>query len=92
MRPFAGTDLLGTDIPAGKINLTGISTSASQFTLAPRSLADIEAAAATPSFSLSQTIVRLDNTMLGVTQKQTLTLTASDLEGDITITCHDNLR
>ena len=87
MRPFAGTDLLGTDIPAGKINLTGISTSASQFTLAPRSLADVEAAAATPSFSLSQTIVRLDNTMLGVTQKQTLTLTASDLEGDITITC-----
>lgn len=25
--------------------------------------------------------------MLGVTQKQTLTLTASDLEGNITITC-----
>ena len=44
VRPFAGTDLIGTDVPAGKCSVVGISKSAKQFTLSPRSLADITVA------------------------------------------------
>lgn len=43
IRPFAGTDLIGTDIPAKATSVIGISTSASAAIISVRALADIEA-------------------------------------------------
>ncbi len=43
VRPFAGTDVIGTSVPAKATSVTGISTSASAAILTVRSLADIEA-------------------------------------------------
>lgn len=42
--PFAGTDLIGTAIPASATSVTGISRSMSIASISPRSLADIELA------------------------------------------------
>lgn len=43
VRPFAGTDLIGTEIPAKATSVVGISTSASAAIVSVRALADIEA-------------------------------------------------
>lgn len=53
MRPFAGTDLIGADQPAGKFTLTGVVTNAAGL-ISPRSQADVEATA-----SLSMTAEQL---------------------------------
>ena len=57
MRIFKGTSLIGTDIPSGKIHLTGILTSKAVTNgpiVAPRGTADLEEALA-PSFEIDQT-------------------------------------
>lgn len=46
VRVFAGSDLVGTDIPTGTVSLTGISGSTSVFSLNLRSAQDIEIGAA----------------------------------------------
>lgn len=47
VRPFANTDLIGTEIPATQAEVTGISKSKSACIVWPRSLNDISAGAAT---------------------------------------------
>lgn len=51
VRVFAGSDLIGTDIPTGTISVTGISGSTSIFSLNLRSAADIEIGAASVSIT-----------------------------------------
>lgn len=49
VRLWAGTDIVGTDIPTEAVAITGISASAAQFTLTPRSLSDIVTAEQAPA-------------------------------------------
>lgn len=54
MRIFNGTSLIGTAVPAGTVNITGLSTSTSAVIIAPRGAADIATAvAAEPSLTVS---------------------------------------
>lgn len=49
VRAFAGTDLIGTDVPAKATSVTGISTSASAAIVTMRSLADLVADTSNPA-------------------------------------------
>lgn len=87
VKSLAGSDLIGTDVPSGKVNLTGISSSASVLSLALRSTADVESSATVPSLVPDRTYVRMEAMLQGASQQASVTLTATDLEGDVTITC-----
>lgn len=58
VRPFAGTDVLGTEIPAKASSVVGISTSASAAIISVRSLADITAVTA-PEATLELSVENL---------------------------------
>lgn len=65
VRPAAGTDLVGTDVPAGTCSVVGISKSVAQLTITPRSLSDITVAPdvnITPEKLYEETIVETGKT------------------------------
>lgn len=58
IRPFAGTDVTGTDVPAKCTSVTGISSSVSRVIVRPRALADIETVSA-PDATIDVKVDRL---------------------------------
>lgn len=87
LRIFKGTDLIGTEIPAEAVNITGLSTSASAVIVAPRALSDIAGAVAEEP-SLTITPEKLD-TIQGFVGKQatfqTIHVKAVNLPGEAII-------
>ena len=85
VRPFAGTDVIGTTVPAKATAVTGISTSASAAILTVRSLADIEAEdtpAGDPALTVETAMLVSGNEYLPVnvaTPFARLTVKATDL-------------
>lgn len=86
VRPFADTDLIGTDIPA-TANVTGISKSKNSVVIWPRTAADIEAAAAAVSIT-PQKLFNFDNDAAPIntdTPIMKFTVTAANVAADAPI-------
>lgn len=91
VRIFAGSDIVGTEIPAGMFSLTGISRSVSTVSLSPRDLADIVASAAgTPMVTYTKQSdfdFTADAAPIGTaTQIATITVDAENLPSEAPIT------
>lgn len=88
VRPFAGTDLIGTEIPASPAEVTGISKSKSGCIVWPRSAGDITAAAASAEitsealfdFSNAAAPINVDTQIARITVNATGIKTAAPIE------------
>lgn len=88
VRPFAGTDLIGTEVPASPAEVTGIAKSKSACIVWPRSAADVTAAAASAEitsealfdFSNAAAPINEDTQIARITVKATGIKTAAPIE------------
>ncbi len=90
VHPFAGSDLIGTAIPA-KADVVGISKSKSTLVVWPRTLADVTLPKPTIASALGTTSTGLDPMISGTSVSTQIYITATDLKSDVTITCGEGI-
>lgn len=88
VKAIGGSDLIGQALPTGKVDVTGLSFSTSAFTMAVPFASYIEeAAVSVPTIIADQTQIDLQAMLQGASATATVNLKATDLTGDVTVTC-----
>ena len=89
MRVFAASNVNGSEMPAGKFDLTGISTSAGTFILMPRSTEDIVDTASAPSIEVSrESVFSFANSAAPINEKTAIfkyTVVAENLPDELPV-------
>lgn len=88
IKAMIGSDLIGQALPAAPVDVTGLSFSTSAFTMAVPFASYIEeAAVSAPTIIADQTLISLQGMLQGTSATATVNLKATDLTGDVTVTC-----